>query len=151
MGLLDSDVLLGTDGTDFFPVLTDSNGVVQTQALDADGNPLDYTTPVDVTSSTLAVDDRAATLTNGRKTVTTPGTAVSIHTALACKWVTVNALTSNTQQVNVGGSGVLAVSGTSTGIPLLPGEGVTIPTGDASLVYVDARVTAEGVSFMVGS
>lgn len=98
-----------------------------------------------------APGDLAATLTDGRKTVTTPGTALAVRASLACKWVLVTALKTNTDQVNVGGSGVLATLGGSTGSPLAAGESVTLPASNANLVYVDARVAGEGVSFTVGS
>jgi hypothetical protein len=106
---------------------------------------------IDGTVSTTDAGDVAATLTDGRKTVTTPGTAVAVRAALACKWVCVTALKTNTDQVNVGGSGVLATSGASTGSPLAAGESVTMPVDNANKVFVDARVAGEGVSFTVGS
>lgn len=95
--------------------------------------------------------DVTSTLTDGRKTVSTAGSAVAISASLACRWVCVTALKSNTDVVNVGGSGVLAAAGSATGTPLSAGESVTIPISDASLVYVDSRVDGEGVSFMVGA
>jgi hypothetical protein len=95
--------------------------------------------------------DVAGTLTPGRQTVTTPGTAVAIRASLACKWVQVTALKTNTQQVNVGGTGVLATIGASTGDPLDAGESVSYPVDNANKVFVDARVAGEGVSFTVGS
>jgi hypothetical protein len=95
--------------------------------------------------------DQVGTLTDGRKTVAAAGTAEAIRSSLACKWVTVTALTSNTQQVNVGGSGVLATVGGSTGTPLFAGGSTTIPVDNANKVFVDARVSTEGVSFTVGT
>lgn len=95
--------------------------------------------------------DVAGTLTDGRKTVTTPGAAVALRASLSCKWVCATALKTNTDQVNVGGSGVLATAGSSTGQPLAAGESVTIPVNDAAKVFVDARVAGEGVSFTVGT
>lgn len=95
--------------------------------------------------------DVATTLTDGRKTVTAAGTAEAIRSSLACRWVTVTALLTNTAQVNVGGSGVLATLGASTGTPLEAGQGMTVPVDNASKVFVDARVSSEGVSFTVAS
>ncbi|MCA1571707.1 MAG: hypothetical protein LC798_15615 [Chloroflexi bacterium] len=95
--------------------------------------------------------DVAGTLTDGRKTVPTPGTAVALGAPMACRWVTVTALLSNTQQVNIGGSGVLATAGGSTGTPLEQGAGMTLPVDDVSKVFVDARVAGEGVSFTVAA
>jgi hypothetical protein len=95
--------------------------------------------------------DVAGTLTDGRKTSSSPGTAVAVRASLACKWVCVTALKTNTDQVNVGGSGVVAAAGSSTGQPLAAGESVTLPVNDAAKVFVDVRVSGEGVSFTVGS
>jgi hypothetical protein len=103
-----------------------------------------------VATNTAKPGDLAATLTNGRKTSTTVGTAVALRTTLACKWVTVTALRSNTTDVAVGGSGVLATAGSATGVPLAAGESVTIPIADAATVFVDVLTSGEGVSFVVG-
>jgi len=110
-----------------------------------------YVDGLEANTAGLAKTDVATTLTDGRKTVTAPGTAVALRASLACKWVTVTALSSNAQQVNVGGSGVLAAAGTATGTALDAGTGVTLPVDDAAKVFVDARVAGEGVSFTVGS
>lgn len=96
--------------------------------------------------------DVVGTLTNGRASVTTPGTPVSIvGSSTPCKWVTVTARTSNAQQINVGGTGVLATSGSTTGIPLTAGQSVTFPVSNANLVYIDARAAGEGVDYLVGT
>ena len=102
--------------------------------------------PLDVQDLGDQVDD----LSDGRKVVTTPGTAVAIATSTPCKWVLVTALKTNTAQVNVGGSGVLAEAGSETGQPLAAGDGVTFPVSDVAFVYVDARVEGEGVTFTSG-
>lgn len=107
------------------------------------GNPL--------TTAPNRAGDVAGTLTDGRKTVTTPGTAAALRASLACKWVCVTALPTNTQQVNVGGAGTLAASGSSTGSPLAAGQSITLPVDDVAKVFVDVRVAGEGVSFTVGS
>jgi hypothetical protein len=143
---------LSTTATSWLAVrLTDGAGYIGTTAgrlhVDDGGQSL----TVDGTLGLSSAGDVAATLTDGRKTVTTPATAVALRGALACKWVQVVALKTNTQQVNVGGTGVLATAGASTGTPLDPGQSTTIPVDDAAKVFVDARVAGEGVSFTVGS
>jgi hypothetical protein len=96
--------------------------------------------------------DRVGTLTDDRKTVAIPGAAVAIvSSSTPCKWVTVTALLTNTLQVNVGGSAVSSVTGSTKGTPLLPGAAMTIPVDNANKVFVDATVATEGVSFTVGS
>jgi hypothetical protein len=107
------------------------------------------TNPLPVSMAGAA--DVVGTLVDGRKTVTTPGTAVALAASSACKWVTVTALLSNTGQVNVGGSAVLATLAGSSGTPLTAGSSVTLPVNDPSKVFVDARVAGEGVSFTVGA
>jgi hypothetical protein len=100
--------------------------------------------------STSIPADQVSTLTSGRKTVAAAGTAEAIRASLACKWVLVSALLTNTSQVNVGGSAALAAAGTSTGTPLNPGASVTLPVSNANLVFVDAGTSGDGVSFTVG-
>ena len=101
--------------------------------------------PVYTNHSTTAIADN-------RKTVTTAGTAVQLITASTpAKWIIVTALTNNTQQVNVGSSTVLAAAGTSRGVPLLPGDSVSLLIDNVNEVYVDSRVNSEGVSFVYGS
>jgi hypothetical protein len=107
-------------------------------------------TAVDLSPLGATADAVVGTLTDGRKTVTTAGTAVALRATLACKWVQVTALTSNTQQVNVGAAGVLAAAGSSTGTPLARPVDHD-PVNDAAKVFVDARVAGEGVSFTVGA
>lgn len=103
-----------------------------------------------VATAPATAGDVAGTVTNGRKTVAAAGTPEALRATLACRWVQVTALLTNTQQVNVGGTGVSAASGSSSGAPLLAGDSITVPVNDAAKVFVDARVTGEGVSFLVG-
>jgi hypothetical protein len=111
-----------------------------------------YVDGLEANTANLAKTDVATTLTNGRKTVTSAGTAEAlVGSATPCKWVSVSAFGGNTAQVQVGGSGVLASSGASTGRPLFAGDSVTIPVDDVHKVFVDARVSGEGVAFFYGS
>lgn len=77
--------------------------------------------------------DRTSALSNGRKTVTAPGTPVALAASTPCKWVTITALPSNTRQVNIGAAGVTSVSGSDTGVPMLARDSVTIPVADVAL------------------
>lgn len=135
--------IMARSGTNLYSRVTGD----ATNGLDVDVTRVGGTVAVSI----AAAADVAGTLTDGRKTVAAAGTAEAIRASLACKWVTVTALLTNTTQVNVGGSGALATLGASTGTPLLAGGSVTIPTSNANLVFVDARTTGEGVSFTVGS
>lgn len=111
-----------------------------------------YVDGLETNTANLAKTDVVSTLTNNRKTVTAAGTAEAlVATATPCKWVRVCAFGGNTQQVQIGGSGVVAASGSSTGVLLFAGEKETIPVDDVHKVFVDARVSGEGVSFYYGS
>lgn len=104
-----------------------------------------------LTTAPTTAGDVATTLTDFRKTVATPGTAVAVRASLACKWVRVTALKTNTSLIYVGGSGVIAASGTETGTPLAAGDTDTFPVDNANKLFIDARVATEGASGTVGS
>jgi hypothetical protein len=84
---------------------------------------------------------------DGRKTVTTAGTAVQLATVpQRANSTCVTALSTNTGTVCVGASTVLAAAGTRRGTPLTAGQSVTFNC-DATLLWLDATVNGEGVSF----
>jgi hypothetical protein len=85
---------------------------------------------------------------DGRKTVTTAGTAVRVATQPVWSDSTcITALSGNTGTICVGGSTVVAAVGaTRRGTPLAAGESVTFNC-DASLLWIDATVNGDGVSF----
>jgi hypothetical protein len=85
---------------------------------------------------------------DGRKTVTTAGTAVRVTTQPVWSDSTcITALSGNTGTICVGGSTVVAAVGaTRRGTPLAAGESVTYNC-DASLLWIDATVNGDGVSF----
>jgi len=94
---------------------------------------------------------------NGRKTVTTPGTAVQLSISLkAAVEVLVSALSTNTGIVCVGGSSVLATAGSESGVLLKPGETARIYGGmsceggllDLTSLYLDAAVAGEGICYL---
>lgn len=135
-------VIAGFDGVNVQVAKTDNAGVLQVQ-------PAGVVT-VDGTVDVASAGDQAGTLTNGRRTVTTPGTAVALGSAATCAWVSVSALPSNTGRVAVGGTGVLATPGSETGLMLAPGSSLTIPVDDRASVFVDAVIPGEGVSYLMG-
>lgn len=126
----------GTDGTNLRGIATDAAGVVKT---DIAGQDITLTT----SSGALAGD--------GRKTVTTAGTAVALAASTACKWVCATALPSNTDKVAVGTSTVLAATGSSRGFVLAPGQAASFEAANLANVYVDSRVNGEGVAFAYGT
>ena len=84
---------------------------------------------------------------DGRKTVTTPGTAVALAASTPVKEVTCSAELDNTDVVVVGGSTVIAALATRRGTPLYPGDSITLVVDDLAIVYIDAVVATEGVTF----
>lgn len=84
---------------------------------------------------------------SGRKTSTSVGTAVVLAANTAAKFVRVTALRTNTQQVNVGGASALAVAGSTAGDPLMAGDSTTFVVTNLNQVFLDVRVSGEGVTF----
>ena len=94
---------------------------------------------------TLASD---TTIAQGRKTVASAGTPEAlVGVATPCKRVDVQALSTNTGIIVVGGAGVVAAAGTRTGIALEAKQTYSFSITDLANVYIDATVDNEGVSF----
>lgn len=88
------------------------------------------------------------TIAQGRKTVTNSGTPEALAgVATPCKRVDVQALSTNTGVVVVGGAGVVAAAGTRTGVALEAKQVYSFSIDDLSKIYIDATVNTEGVSF----
>ncbi|MEH7088112.1 hypothetical protein V7100_03870 [Priestia megaterium] len=92
------------------------------------------------------VDPRAgsSTLTGKVKNVTNAGTATALDD-IACREVTVIAKKGNTGSIYVGGSDV---SDTTFGVELKANEAFTFPVNNAKLIYINASVSGEGVSYV---
>ena len=85
----------------------------------------------------------------GRKAVGTPGIAEKfVAVSTYCYRIDVCADIGNTNPVVIGGSDVVAASGSQKGIILIPGNPpITILIDDVSKVYVDAITAADAVCF----
>lgn len=95
----------------------------------------------------MSVGNPSSQVGDGRKVVTTAGTAVQVTTQpVKANSTCVTALSTNTGTVVVGASTVVAAAGTRRGTPLTAGQSVTYNC-DASLLWIDATVNGEGVSF----
>lgn len=104
--------------------------------------------PVDGAGNSTS--NRATTLGQGSKAVTSAGTAVQLSaSSVPCKWVTVEAYRSNTGFIAVGGSSVLA-SAAGTGATLASGDPAYLEVSNLNIVYIDASVSAEGVRYTYG-
>lgn len=85
---------------------------------------------------------------DGRKTVAVAGTAVRLVSSnTPCRKVDIQALPSNTDQVAVGSSAVVATAGSERGTVLAPGGTATLSVQDLYALYIDAAVSGEGVTF----
>lgn len=85
---------------------------------------------------------------DGIKTVTTAGTDIALSTSTTCKKVVIQALTTNTNPVAIGASGVDATLGTGTGIILYAGDSIDIYDTDLANIFVDSITDGEGVRFL---
>lgn len=96
----------------------------------------------------MPLDNPASRLLDGRSVVTTAGTRVQISTTpTKCRGVVVTAETDNTGVIVVGGSTVVAALATRRGTPLTAGQSLGITVNDLSLVWLDATVDTDGVTF----
>ena len=86
-----------------------------------------------------------STIIHGQKTVTTAGTEVALTTSKSLKrGVTIKALVANSGLIFVGLNPVTS----STGFQLAAGESIFIEIYNSSLIYIDAAVNGEGVSYI---
>ena len=90
----------------------------------------------------------ASTVGDGRAFVTTAGTRVALAASTAVKEVTISAELDNTGVLVVGGATVVAALATRRGVPLYPGDSVTIATDNLNEVYIDAMVSTDGCSYV---
>lgn len=94
------------------------------------------TVPVEVTGSSA--------LKGATQNVTTAGTRVQLP-SYACREVTIIAKKANTGSIFVGGSDV---SSTVYGVELAANESATLAVSNANIIYLDAAVSGEGVSYV---
>ena len=90
-----------------------------------------------------------SSITSGRKTVATAGSAVTLVVASTpCLWVEVCADLGNTNPVVVGGSGVVAANDAQAGIVLLPGNPpIRMDIDNVQKLYVDAQTNGDSICF----
>lgn len=92
-----------------------------------------------------------AGLSGGRTTVATAGTRVVLGASVSMESVAVQALSTNTGTVVVGGSDVVAAAGTRKGIALAANDVVSVDTDDLGEIWVDSTVNGEGVNYLVST
>ena len=92
----------------------------------------------------------ASILGGGRTLVSAAGTAVQLSsTATETNWIKVQAISTNTNAVWVGGSGVKN-DNTGGGMRLTAGEAIPLEVDNLNKVYVDATTNNEGVIYLYG-
>ena len=99
----------------------------------------------------IPVDHSTTGIGHGTKTVTTAGTDVVLASSTAAKWVIIQAIVENTDNIAVGASGVDATDTTGTGVVLTPGDSITIPCDNLADIFIDSIVNGEGVRYTYGT
>lgn len=84
------------------------------------------------------------TVYNGKKTVTTAGTRVTLAASQAVKSVVIKALSTNTGFIYVGDGSVAS----TTGLQLQAGETVSLDIANLATVNLDSSVNGEGVTYI---
>ena len=88
------------------------------------------------------------TISDGRKTVAAPGTPEALSPVLLpCSRVDVQALSTNTGVVVVGGATVVAAAGTRRGVALAANQVFSFSIDNLAKVFLDVTVAGEGVSY----
>ena len=129
------------DGSNHVQIMKVTYGADGSFTLVSPSNPF----PVSVTSSN-------ATMTDGRKVVTTAGTRVALASSTACKEVVITAETDNTGVVAVGAAAtVVAALATRTGVPLNAGDSIVLQIDNLADVGLDSMVSGDGVTFVAFS
>lgn len=94
---------------------------------------------VDVTSLPIPT-----TIYNGKKTVTTAGTRVTLASSQAVKSIVIKALTTNTGLIYVGDGSVAS----TTGFVLSPGDTISLDIANLTTVNLDSSVNGEGITYI---
>lgn len=120
-----------------------------TNALPAGSNVIGHV--ITDTGSTTAVtgtvstsESAPTTVGNGKKTVATAGTRVTLSSSTICKSVTIKALIANTGTIYIGDTSVAA----SNGFALLAGESISLDIANLTTVNLDSSVNGEGVTYV---
>lgn len=85
---------------------------------------------------------------HGVTTVTTAGTDVALAGSTACKKITIQAQTDNTNAIAVGATGVDATVATGNGVLLFPGDSFELEIDNLADVFIDSLVNGEGVRYV---
>ena len=99
----------------------------------------------DIINAINSIGGSATSMSEGRKVVAVTNTAIALGSAL-CKTIFITALTTNSDIIVVGGSGVIFTEASRTGKVLYPGDYLTVSIDDLSKVFINGTATS-GISF----
>ena len=89
------------------------------------------------------------TISNGRKTITSAGTAEKLTAgSVTAKRVIITALESNTGAVVIGGASVVASLASRQGVVLYATQSLELSIDDLTKIYLDVTVSGEGVTYL---
>lgn len=97
-----------------------------------------------ITNPVTTVESAPTTIYNGKKSVTTAGTRVTLASSQAIKSVTIKALSTNTGIIYVGDTSVSS----SNGYQLSAGESVSMDIANLNTVNLDSSVSGESVTYI---
>lgn len=143
---------------DEYEVIQGANGASRVFLYDPNGNPLLTSANPGVVKISDGTDQLAinsdgsinAQLTGSNalkgavQNVATAGTRVQLPN-YTCREVTIIAKRSNTGSIYVGG---IDVSSTVYGVELKANDSVTLAVNNTNLIYIDASVSGEGISYV---
>lgn len=98
----------------------------------------------------VSAQNNIEAVSEGSATVTTAATRVQLST-VSCVKVDIQAKLGNTGIIVVGGSGVVASSGTRKGIALNAGDSYLVEVRNLNLLWIDSTVSGEGITYTVFS
>lgn len=102
------------------------------------------TSPWVISGAVTTTPTAPTTIYNGKKTVTTAGTRVTLAASQAVKSVVIKALAANTGLIFVGNGSVAS----TTGFELSAGDSVGLDVANLATVNLDSAVNGEGVSYI---
>ena len=102
------------------------------------------TQPVSIASTVTTTETAPTTIYNGKKSVTTAGTRVTLASSQAVKSVTIKALSTNTGIIYVGDTSVASTNG----FQLSAGETISMDIANLNTVNLDSSVSGESVTYI---
>lgn len=125
--------------------LDETNRIIKAKAQGYDGTNL-VTLKVDSNGVLATETEGSGAVGTGTKTVTTAGTRVQM-TAQACRRVFIQALSSNSGVLVIGGAAVVAAEATRQGLALYATQGAYFNVNNMNLLYIDSTSNGDKCHF----